>query len=364
MLKISRSEKGGAIVAVLMVAVLLNIALALVYFTINSSVKKSGERRAKTTSLNAAEAAKEKLYGMIRSGQFKPVAKTRLNAFTNQTFGKAVYSVSCSTDVSGDTLYILATGKENNTTKKLEIVGVLAPPIDFPVPSVKGAVTARNHIEILGNIDVDGRDYDSVWNNVILGPGLFGVSTCSTLTLNGSSSVGGNGMAPVGKNQFTSYLNTIYEQYVPVTDQFNSPESFLGVAPGKLDPYKVSTLPPAPFHGVYYLNANEVGPLHFGDFSSGVLIVSNATKTAELKANTGTFKGIIIVDKVTKLNGNAQILGAVVTLNDGQVVELSDPMFGNGTARIRYSSRILNNLGSYCSNLLRDVKEISWREIQ
>ncbi|MFP4164225.1 MAG: hypothetical protein ACLFQB_09885 [Chitinispirillaceae bacterium] len=359
-----RSREGGAIVAVLLVAVLLNITLAIIYFTVNSSIKKSGDRRAETATLNAAEAAKEKLYAMIRKGEFVPVPETRITAFSNVSFGNGTYSVSCSTDATGDTLHILATGQEKGASKKLEIIGVLEPPIDFPVPSVTGAVTARNHIEVNGNIVVDGRDYDSIWSGSILNSGVFGVSTCSTLTLKGASAVGGNGLAPESKKDFKDIRHTVTEENVDVTDKYNSPESFLGVSSGSLDPYKVSDLPPAPFHGIYYVQ-KDVGPLHFDTFSSGILIVNNSTKTAELRANTGMFKGIIIVDKTAKLNGNAKILGAVVTLTDGVVEYVKDPTsYFTGTADIRYSSRVLKNLEKYCSNLLKDVREISWRELE
>ncbi|MFW6244574.1 MAG: hypothetical protein ACOC36_01675, partial [Fibrobacterota bacterium] len=111
--------------------------------------------------------------------------------------------------------------------------------------------------------------------------------------------------------------------------------------------------------------SHDVGPLHFGSVSSGILIVNNSTKTAELRANTGMFKGIIIVDKTAKLNGNAKILGAIVTLTDGSVEYVDDgTSYFTGTADIRYSSRVLKNLGKYCDNLLRDVRELSWKELE
>lgn len=364
MFSLFEKRDGGAIVAVLMIAVLLNIALVIVYFTVNSSVKKSGGRRVNTATLNSAEAAKERLYAMIRKGEFVPIPGSRIAAFSGISFGKGTYSVSCSTDVTGDTIHVLAEGEENGETKKLEIVGVLEAPIDFPVPSVRGAVTARNHITIHGNIVVDGRDFDSIWNSTILDPGVYGVSTCSTLSMNGKAAVGGNGYAPESKHSFETIRTIVSEENAAVTDQYNSPESFLGVSPGSLDPYKVEDLPPAPFHGIYYVS-KDVGPVHFGNFSSGIIIVNNSTKTAEFRANTGMFKGIIIVDKTAKLNGNAKILGAMVTLTDGTVEYVDDgTSYFTGTADIRYSSRVLKNLGRYCDNLMRDVRELSWKELE
>ncbi len=350
-------REGGAIVAVLMIIVLLNLTMALVYYTVNSSIKRSGERRAEISALNSAEAAKERLFAMVRSDQFTPVPQMRKSAFSDEPFGLGTHSASCSTSVSGDTLYVNASCNENGYRKNLVVVGVLAPPMQLPVPNIRGAITARSHIDLNGTIDVDGRDYDSIIGGGIVGTGVYGVSTCSTLTVDGSSAVGGNGVPLEKKDEFEIIRAKVSEENVMPSGIFDSPEAFLGVSPGKLDSYKVEKLPSPPFHGIYYLT-KDAGPIDFGEFSSGILIVSNPSRTAELKANGGTFKGLIIVDKMDKLNGNAEVLGAVVSLYNGTPTK-----FGNGTAQIQYSSRVLNNLGRYCPNMKKNIKEISWREI-
>ncbi|MFW5812973.1 MAG: hypothetical protein ACOCXC_01490 [Fibrobacterota bacterium] len=359
MKRVCGKESGGALVAVLMVVVILNITMALVYYTVNSSVKKSGERRVSVATLNSAEAAKEKLYAKIRSGEFKPIPGKRVHVFADLSYGKGTHSVSCSTNMTGDTLFISASGKERNGEKNIEIVSVYSSPFDLPAPNIRGAVTARNHTRLNGGFVADGRDYDSILANGKVGPGVYGVSSCKTLNLQGSSKVGGNGRTPKSKKQFEKIRHLVSEEYASVTSLFDSPEAILGLSPGELEKYKVDKLPSAPFHGIYYLTENP-GPIHFGNFSSGILILSNSTKTLKLKANGGgKFKGIIIADNIDKINGNVDILGAVVMLSDTKNVNNN----ANGSATVYYSSRVLNNLGQYCHNMKKTLQEVSWKEL-
>jgi hypothetical protein len=99
--------------------------------------------------------------------------------------------------------------------------------------------------------------------------------------------------------------------------------------------------------------------LHLGN-SSGILIVHNSTKTANLHLNGGTFKGILIVDEMDKLNGNADVIGAVVALSDYACAG----KFGNGNSRVLFSSYVINNLGKFCSEMDKSVRELSWVELE
>lgn len=184
------------------------------------------------------------------------------------------------------------------------------------------------------------------------------MSTCSTLTLQGSSGVGGNGEAPKSKKTFETIRGTVSEENASVSSIFVSPESFLGVPPGSLDEYKVDKLPSEPFRGIYYFT-EDPGPLNFGNFASGIMMVSNSIKTIELKANSGEiFKGLIITDNMDRFNENVKIMGAVAILSNGDPVKNN----ANGTADVHYSSR-LENLGQYCTNLKKNLREASWKEL-
>lgn len=81
--------------------------------------------------------------------------------------------------------------------------------------------------------------------------------------------------------------------------------------------------------------------------------------TAEFKGTQGTFKGILICDNVNRINGEMDILGAVVTLSKNTY-----SWFCNGAANIRYSSQVLNNLRGFCENMDLVLDERSWKELQ
>lgn len=347
-----RNQKGTAIVAVLAIAVILNIALMAIFFSTKHTSKKSGIRRSKTTALNIAEAGKEHLYGQVRWGVFKPQPDSMVNAYTDYAFQNGTFSVACSSNAAVDTIWARSTGNELQSTSVVNVVAALSPNINIPFPPVRGAVTSRSSITVRGNIEVDGRDYDT--SNVLVGPGLYGVSTCVLLSIQGSASIGGNGIEPAEKAAFESVRDSVAQEGASVEPIFSSPEAFLGFPEGALDEYKTTTLT-TPFSGLMYLT-NDVGPVHLGN-SYGILIVHNKYRTARLQVNTGVFRGIIICDEMQKFTGNATIIGAIVTLRDGDVsTDLT------GTVDVHYSTQVLSNLNKYCKNLMKKVTEISWRE--
>lgn len=340
--------------SVLVIGVILNIIIATIMISVRDSGSKSRLRKSKSTVINIAEAGKEYLYGQLRWGAFKPSPNIRTTLCTNKKFENGNFTVSCSTNNLIDTVWVRSTAGFQNVTTTIKTVARLTPHIGIPFPPVRGALTARSRITVRGNIEIDGRDYDS--SNVLIGTGLFGVSTCNILIMEGSANVGGNGIAPQSKTTFETIRSSVSQEYAPVESYFFSPEQFLGLPPGTLDEYKVTTLT-TPFKGLVYLTSDYVGPVHFGN-SSGILIVHNNYKTAELQITDGTFRGLILTDKMAKISGNALILGAVVTLCEGEV-----STFGTGSAVIRYSSKVLSDLQNYCGNLKKKISQVSWEEI-
>lgn len=349
------NNKGSSLIFVVSLAILLNIVFASIYFSVDRTQKSTGEKKMHTSALTLAEAGKEKLYGELSQKTFVPTPDTRIDVYSNLAFGKGSFSVNCLGNTALDTVWIESTGKENTTISTIDVVASIKPDIKIPAPPVRGAVMARSNIVVKGNINIDGRDHDT--NGVVINTGVYGVSTCQTLSVQGSSTIGGNGLAPVDKNDIDSVRSIVSEENTPVTGLFESPEAFLGLPPGALDNYKVSSLT-TPIHGIVYLTNDNVGPVHFED-SYGILIVHNSSKSAELHITDGTFKGLIITDLMAAINGNAMVLGAVATLNDGEV-----STFGTGTADILYSSYILNNLEKYCTNVKKKITELSWKELK
>lgn len=341
---------GSALISVMMLAIILNCVFAAVYMTVTRTQKMSGDKRITTTALTVAEAGKEKLYGEINCKLFTPKAYTRINVFTNYALNNGTFSVSCSSNKKMDTVWIESKGQVGSALSRINVVAAIEPEIRLSNPAgVKAAITARSNIDLLGTITVDGRDHDS--NAVVTSDGLFGVSTCKKLSVDGSSSIGGNGIAP-GKKGADS---ATFQENVSVTSKFDSPEAFFGLPEGSLDKYKTANLT-EPINGLVYLTGNYYGPVSFKN-SYGVLIIHNLFSNAQLKIDTGSFKGLIITDQMDKINGRAMILGAVATLSTGAV-----STFGNGNADIFYSSSVLNNLDDYCPNVKKVLRQLSWKE--
>jgi hypothetical protein len=212
-------------------------------------------------------------------------------------------------------------------------------PVETIIQHVQGAVTARSEVELTGCFEIDGRDYNSL--NALVGPGIFGVSTCSTFTISGIAYIGGNGIAPVKKKDFYPVRDTVCHEHAVIKPYFDSPESFLGLEKGSLDRYKISASELiTPFEGIVYVT-EDVGPFHLRD-SKGILIVHNESYTARLKIVFGNFTGLIICDVIESVPGRPQILGAVVTLSPH-----TKSKFGSGCAEIHYSLHVLNNLDQY-----------------
>jgi hypothetical protein len=350
------NNRGSSLIFVVSLAIILNIVFITVYLTVSKTQKATGAKRLKTSSITIAEAGKEKLYAQLIDKSYIPPKNLRATVYSDFQLGAGTFSVSCSANVTQDTVWIESWGKDKQSETGIAVVAAISPKIVVNTPPVRGAVTARTNVQVIGNITVDGRDHDST--GALNGqPGLFGVSTCDALIESGSAQIGGNGQLPLESKDTTGKLSIISEQKVPVSASLASPEAFLGLPAGSLDEYKSTTLT-TPFHGIRYVT-NTIGPIDFGNYSSGILIVHNTFKTAEMHLNQGKFIGLVIVDKMAKINGKAEILGSVVTLGETDV-----STFGNGGANINYSSYVMNNLGKYCENIKKKITEVSWKELK
>lgn len=345
-----KNSNGSALISVLLMAIILNLVFMAVYMAVSRTQKMTGKNRVTTSALTIAEAGKERLYGEIAHKIFTPTPGAKVTAYTNTPLGNGFFSVSVQSNMAIDRIWVESIGKVNSLQSKIECIASIQPEINFNFPvGIGAAIVANGDVDLLGNIIIDGRDHDT--NGVVIGPGGFGVSTCDQLSTGGSSSVGGKGIAPGKKGAEPG----TYEENLPEDTRFDSPEAFLGLPPGALDKYKTNN-PQIPINGIVYVTASDYDLKHLGN-SYGILIVHNVFGNANLKLNTGEFKGLIIVDQMNKINGNATIKGAVVTLRK------ASSTFGNGNAEILYSSMILNNLGKYCPNVNRIVREESWKEV-
>jgi Tfp pilus assembly protein PilE len=344
-----KNQNGGSLAAVIIIALIVAILASITYSVINTTIKKSESRRVLMQVLNIAEAGKEDFFAKVKSFTIELLPNQTISPLVDIPFSGGTYTVSCSTNVSLDTVWITSISWIGNVGKKLSIKARVAPLFPLNIHGINGAVTARSNIITYGNVIVDGRDHDTSWNLNGL-PGIDGVWTCGTVYQWGASTIGGNGLIPIkeaGDDRIT--------QFADPTSFPPTPEDLVGLPAGALDGYKVDALP-IPFHGLYYLTKDYVGPLNVIK-SSGVLIVHNSSKTAELKITSGEFKGLIITDKMDKVTGNSYVLGSVVTLTDAEV-----STFGVGFANVFYCSSVLNNLDMFCKNLHKTVRELEWKE--
>jgi len=348
----SRNE-GSALITVLIIAFIGAVLGTVVYRASRRATTVSGNRRSSSSALQIAEAGKEHYLGALAEATdttIRPKPNTTITPYQDVAFGGGTYTVQCSANAALDSVWIRSRGVLNDESALLEIIGRVVAAHPLNAAGIKGAITSRSDVIVRGNITVDGRDWDSSGTSIHDSMGTWGVSSCGAVTQQGSATIGGNGHEPV-----TAAGDTIVQDSGNVTDYPSTPEEVLGLNPGDLDGYKVGSIS-FPMEGIYYLTS-DVGPVHFGN-SSGILIVHNSSWDADLQINNGVFKGIIITDNMDIINGDATIIGSVVTLTASEV-----STFGNGNAIIRYSSRVINNLAAYCKNLRKSIDEASWREV-
>lgn len=352
------NNSGSTLVAVIVIAVVMGLVIQALSYSTRSAVKTSGSHMSKVSALNIAEAGKESFYARLRSETFQPQPNSDTVVFDQVSFAEGNYTVTCKTDSNPELLTIRSTGVFRNQKTTIEINARFGPEVagwNF-AKTVGGAITARYNVNLSGNMHVDGNDYDSLFTPIGSG-GVYGVWTCMTLLLQGDSAlIGGGGIPLVNRVSLPPVRPLVSVENAPVDSRLTSPESFFGLEAGALSKFKVPNLV-TPFHGVVYLESS-VGPVDFKN-SSGILIVHNSTMTAEFKGTQGTFKGILICDNVNRINGEMDILGAVVTLSQN-----TSSWFGNGAATINYSSQILNNLRGLCDNMDLVLHERAWKELQ
>jgi hypothetical protein len=366
--KCTDRNREGYILFVMLIVGAIVFAIALVtYSSLRASLRNAGTRRTDVCAFTIAEAGKEHGIAQLRAKLARPIANGSATILDSVHFGRAEcrgeYSVRCSSNAGRDTVWLRSRGSAGGKSAAIGVVCLRYSIFSKLAFTPTAAISSRSAVETFGNITIDGRDWDSTGSRVI-GPGLYGVSTCRTFRDQGSASVGGNGNPPVNNGQAAGSVNQLADS----TNFPKTPEAVLGVSKGFLDPYIVTSLPTPPFHGIVYLNTNREISFTAYDLagSSGILIVHDSsnhsgTGTATMREVHGDFKGIIIADKIDHLNSNEYVYGAIVALSE----YTSSNIFGNGNPYVRYCSQVLQNLFNYVeeSKIKYYVDEISWKEL-
>ncbi|MBI4380613.1 MAG: hypothetical protein HY574_05440 [candidate division NC10 bacterium] len=261
---------------------------------------------------------------------------------------------SCATVATNPIFKVISTGAARDGRKVLSTMiqrFTIKPPLD-------GALTANTNINVQSAAAViDGRNHDCDGNNP---SNSDSVSAATSPT--GASGVSINkpenlvcaaGTGDVCKGTSSTFPSTIGALLLGPTATTTQIEAFNAY----LESIKVTPAqaPTSPFHGVLYVNGNYAQP---PDGSTGILIVHNATDNANLgNFNGGTFKGVIIADKINKINGTAQIIGGIFGFGSGADGVAVDDV--TGTPVIKYSKCIIDGLSQ---NFPFEMVKGTWHE--
>jgi hypothetical protein len=193
-------------------------------------------------------------------------------------------------------------------------------------------------------------------------PAIVLTDSTDTVSAGGSSDLSCNPVYDVGNPPCVAKRTNIV--YV-------TPEDVLGLEPGDLDALVQdgdTYVAPDTIGGLVYVNGDYGSGAAGGNnvTGTGILIVHNplynprehdpadplynAAKASNPSVygpanlgniNGGTFRGLIIADKIDKINGNIDIFGAIVSLSEIDVTKV-----GAGTAEIKYSCTALQQAGN------------------
>jgi hypothetical protein len=356
-----KGSQGGYILFTLLVVGTLIICIAMSAFLgIKGSMKAAGSNRVRGNAFNIAEAGKEHALSILRldSMLLKPTKDSMV--LSAVSFGEGSYTVSCSTNSKTDTVFVRSTGSMGAQAVSIEAACYRYTVLAKMAYTSTAAITVKSDIKALGNVTIDGNDWDST-NTAIVGPGVYGISTCGDDSVDASAQVYGRGFIDSTKSKKTGAvpIDSVVLDNLNPAGYPGTPEAVLGLAAGALDTFKTHSFPATPFHGIVYVDS--AGIKNSFDFrgSSGIFIYHSAGYSSILKNIKGSFKGILICDQIDHINDTTRVLGSIATLSN-------DPfgnVFGNGKAFIRYSSQILQNLQNYMGKLPVFVDVVSWKEL-
>lgn len=269
---------------------------------------------------------------------------------------------------NGEIVWVLESTATKGAFKAVQRIRVSRRVMNVSAPA---ALTSNSTSDLSGNITIDGRNHTL---NGTLDSNNGHTGACAenkpavTLT---DSTENVNNQGSVALNGHTDYASgdpeytTKDESIVYVT-----PEHVLGLDPGDLDSViqdAATYVAPDTITGLVYVNGDYGSGAAGGNnvTGTGILIVHNplynprehdpgdplydsakASDPAYAPANLGninggTFHGLIIADKIERINGNIDVIGAVVSLS-----EIDITLVGTGTAEILYSCSALQQAGN------------------
>src|SRR6185503_716650 len=76
------------------------------------------------------------------------------------------------------------------------------------------AVTSDDDVETLGNVSIDGQDWNES-GTAVVGPGVFGILSTGNITVGGASAIGGTGNPPPKKGASAGSTQSKGSSYFP-----------------------------------------------------------------------------------------------------------------------------------------------------
>jgi len=376
-----------ALVVTLVVAGLSGSYLGLSVYRQGSTFKEVDRERA----LYAAEAAISQSMHELNTDRDYDASGGALGTITALTAIPG-YSVAVSVSTIGLTgdqkrLTAIATyGPANKRTdRSLEVI------VDTNKSSVTtlgmAAVISRDPIDLRGNINVDGRDWD-INGAALVGAGVDGVVSGGAVTVTGSAGVGGNGLNPPPSGSAPGAVDSNHNWGADGLDNDREgtidqpgetypadPDQALGVPSGtlmltakKMGSY-FSTQ--AAYNAAIAANGGQAlgGKVIYCDFAPSppfelgtglnanpsILVIHNSTSNAIAKNVHGDFKGFIMADKVELINAGTKIVGMI------QAWGQFGNAFGAGGSDVLFSSAVLANLPQV--QITPHYLTRAWREV-
>jgi hypothetical protein len=369
----SDTHEGGYILFLLMViGTLLFIFIFTSLFEVKNSLKIAGVTRVHDAAFNIAEAGKENGLANLRADSvlLDSIVNNYKVILQNVSFENGNYSVQCRANATKDTISLLSTGTVGTESVTIEITCLR---FDTFLSRFVAAVTTLSKDTIVGDITINGNDTNTLTNTT--GSGVYGVysfDSCyfkNSLTHPTYPEVAGNGNPLPG---LAGWGNGSLLQSTDTAHFPHNPEEVVGVSSGFFNSYKnnktISPVLNINNEIAYLTTFNSPGSIVLS--GSGILICHNDADTATLKNIHGTFKGLIIADRIINLTTDAKIIGAVYTLSSLSRSKLSGQSWnkfgGNGsppTPMIRYSSQVLKSIKTLIKWNYVVVKALSWKEL-
>ncbi len=333
------------------------ITYSITSMTQNKNVTQATENSVNSYSQTKARNIANSTIQMLMSKVADNESWRQTTPVTMQVFdGSAEYTVSDANFNGENLIKYSVTANVYGTTK--QVTAYSGERSLFP-GGIRGAITANNPVDTKGNITIDGRNH-TVDGTLVNGSGSYSIWGSSTISQNGNSKYGGtydgSDYAPtkpgdpniISENQiWPGGFPDSPDKVMGGEDKGFSEGTLLDIANSGVNGSQYVTDPDdlnGPFSGVTYLEMSgskeKDRTWQSMDITgSGILIIHNSSTNSIMKnINSGTFKGLIIVDDMVHIH--ADIIGAVVILTSSPS---SGNCVGNGNGNVLYSSEAVKD---------------------